>query len=137
MDFIDITEVSKRSGLPASTLRFYEEKGLIRSTGRHGLKRIFPASVVDHLTLISMGQEAGFSLLELKAMFGPGGTVRIDRTALKRKADELDTAIRRLTAMRDGLRHAADCPKENHLDCPTFQRLMKVKQGRPRKARKK
>jgi len=31
---MDITEVAQRSGLTASTLRFYEEKGLIASIGR-------------------------------------------------------------------------------------------------------
>jgi hypothetical protein len=31
---VDITEVAQRSGVPASTLRFYEEKGLIASIGR-------------------------------------------------------------------------------------------------------
>jgi len=34
---MDIAEVAKRSGVPASTLRFYEEKGLISSIGRQGL----------------------------------------------------------------------------------------------------
>jgi DNA-binding transcriptional MerR regulator len=38
---MDITEVARRSGLPSSTLRFYEEKGLIRSIGRRGLHRLF------------------------------------------------------------------------------------------------
>jgi DNA-binding transcriptional MerR regulator len=33
---MDIAEVAKRSGVPASTLRFYEEKGLIASVGRRG-----------------------------------------------------------------------------------------------------
>jgi DNA-binding transcriptional MerR regulator len=34
MPVLDIAAVSRRSGLPASTLRFYEEKGLIASIGR-------------------------------------------------------------------------------------------------------
>jgi len=42
---MDITEVAKTSGLPASTLRFYEEKGLIQSTGRVGLRRLFNSDV--------------------------------------------------------------------------------------------
>jgi hypothetical protein len=36
---LDITEVARRSGIPASTLRFYEEKGLIASGGRRGRLR--------------------------------------------------------------------------------------------------
>jgi DNA-binding transcriptional MerR regulator len=57
---LDIAEVVERSGLPASALRFYEQKGLIRSTGRRGLRRVFPAGVVEKLALIALGRSAGF-----------------------------------------------------------------------------
>jgi len=46
---VDISEVAKRSGVPASTLRFYEEKRLIVSTGRSGLRRTFDADVLERL----------------------------------------------------------------------------------------
>lgn len=36
---MDIGEVAQRGGVPVSTLRFYEQKGLIASTGRRGLRR--------------------------------------------------------------------------------------------------
>jgi DNA-binding transcriptional MerR regulator len=121
---LDIAEVSQRSGVPASTLRFYEEKRLIASTGRRGLRRVFEPKVLERLALISLGRAAGFSLDEIAAMFAPDGRPRIDRKKLAAKADELDRTIRRLTAMRDGLRHAAACPAKSHLECPTFRRLL-------------
>jgi DNA-binding transcriptional MerR regulator len=121
---LDITEVSQRSGVPASTLRFYEEKGLIASRGRRGLRRVFDSKVLERLALISLGRAAGFSLDEIAAMFAPDGRPRIDRGKLAAKADELDKTIRKLTAMRDGLRHAAACPAKSHLECPTFRRLL-------------
>ena len=37
---MDISSVAKRPGVPKSTLRYYEEKGLIRSVGRNGLGRV-------------------------------------------------------------------------------------------------
>jgi DNA-binding transcriptional MerR regulator len=52
---LDIAEVAERSSIPASTLRFYEEKGLIASTGRRGLRRLFDADVLDRLALIALG----------------------------------------------------------------------------------
>ena len=58
----DIAEVAKRSGVPASTLRYYEEKGLIASTGRRGLKRTFDPDVFEKLGLIALGRAAGFAL---------------------------------------------------------------------------
>ncbi|HET8708318.1 MAG TPA: MerR family transcriptional regulator, partial [Pseudomonadales bacterium] len=76
---MDIGEVAKKSGVPASTLRYYEEKGLITSTGRSGLRRLFNDSVLEQLALIALGQAAGFSLDEIGAMFTPNGQPEIDR----------------------------------------------------------
>jgi DNA-binding transcriptional MerR regulator len=122
---MDIAEVAKRSGVPASTLRFYEEKGLIASVGRRGLRRLFDPGVLERLALIALGRSAGFSLDEVARMFAPDGRPQIDRRALAAKAEELDGTIRKLSAMRDGLRHAAVCPAPSHMECPTFRRLLR------------
>ncbi|WP_334189091.1 helix-turn-helix domain-containing protein [Noviherbaspirillum sp.] len=121
---MDISEVAQRSGVPASTLRFYEEKGLIVSVGRRGLRRLFSPDVLERLALIALGRTAGFSLDEIARMFAPDGLPQIDRKMLARKADELDRTIRTLSAVRDGLRHAAVCPAPSHMECPTFRRLL-------------
>ncbi|MEQ9363635.1 MAG: helix-turn-helix domain-containing protein [Leptospirales bacterium] len=134
---LDIGEVAKVSGLPASTLRFYEEQGLIKSTGRNGLRRLFDADILDRLSLIALGRYAGFSLEELALMFSPDGRVRIERSRLSHKADELDATIEKLIAMRNGLRHAAKCPEPNHLECPKFRRLIRVAGQNQRKDRRR
>lgn len=126
---LDIAEVAQRSGVPASTLRFYEEKGLIASTGRRGLRRLFGTDVLERLALIAVGRAAGFSLEEIGAMFAPDGKVRIDRRMLSAKADDLDRTIRRLSAMRDGLRHAAVCTAPSHMECPKFRRILAAASG--------
>ncbi len=123
---LDITEVAQRSGVPASTLRFYEEKGLIASIGRRGLRRLFEPGVLERLALIALGRAAGFSLDEIARMFAPDGRPHIDRQMLAAKAEELDRTIRELSAMRDGLRHAAACPAPSHMECPTFRRLLRA-----------
>lgn len=123
---MDISEVAKRSGLPASTLRYYEEKGLIASIGRQGLRRLFDPAVLEQLSLIALGQAAGFSLDEIGQMFGPGGTPDIDRGLLAAKADQIDAMLKRLRAMRNGLRHAVQCPAPSHMQCPSFRRLLKA-----------
>ncbi len=124
MKLLDIAEVAKQAGLPASTLRYYEEKGLIASVGRRGLRRLFDVAVLERLDLIALGRASGFSLDEIALMFTREGAIRIDRQALKAKADELDRTIQKLSAMRDGLRHAAVCPAPSHMECPTFRRLL-------------
>ena len=126
MKNLDIGEVAQRSGVPASTLRYYEEKKLIASVGRRGLRRTFDGHVLERLALIAAGRAAGFSLGEIARMFAADGAPRIDRQMLLAKAAELDSTIRKLTAMRDGLRHAAACSAPSHMECPKFRRIVKA-----------
>ena len=121
---MDIGEVAERAGVAASTLRYYESIGLIESAGRVGLRRQFHPQVIDRLALIALGRSAGFSLDEIGGMLRRGVGLALDRRVLRAKADELDRHIRRLVAMREGLRHAAACPAPSHMECPTFRRLM-------------
>ena len=130
MSDLDIAEVAQRAGVSAATLRFYEEKGLIRSIGRRGLRRVFGNDVLERLALISLGRAAGFSLDEIGRMFSPGGTLDIDRGLLAERADEIEHTIRRLSALRDGLRHAAACPAPSHLECPTFRRILRAAESK-------
>ncbi|MEV6942153.1 helix-turn-helix domain-containing protein [Streptomyces sp. NPDC051172] len=126
MTELDIAEVVQRAGVPASTLRFYEEKGLIAASGRRGLRRQYDPAVLERLALIAMGRTAGFSLDEIARMFAPDGRPRLDRQVLAAKAEELDRTIRELGVLRDSLRHAAACPAPSHMECPTFRRLLKA-----------
>jgi DNA-binding transcriptional MerR regulator len=123
---LDISEVAKRSGVPASTLRYYEERGLIASIGRRGLRRLFDPGVLERLDLIALGRTAGFSLDEIAPMIRPDDAPRIDRERLSTQADKLDAMIRTLATLRDGLRHAADCPEPDQLQCPKFRRILRL-----------
>ena len=96
---MDIAEVSRRSGLAASTLRFYEDKGLIRSNGRIGLRRVFDPAVLERLVLISLGRTAGFSLDEIALMLTPDGRTHINRQMLIDRAKELNKTIRKLRSL--------------------------------------
>ncbi|MCB1517321.1 MAG: helix-turn-helix domain-containing protein [Hyphomicrobiaceae bacterium] len=126
MKLLDIGEVAKRTGIPASALRYYEEVGLIRSSGRHGLRRQYAPEIVTQLALIALGKSAGFSLGELSGMFGADGQPQLSRPALHQRADDLDRQIGNLTTLRNALRHVAECPAPSHMQCPTFQRLVRL-----------
>jgi DNA-binding transcriptional MerR regulator len=119
---MDIADVAKRTGVSASTLRYYEKKGLLKSLAGRGQRRQFSTDVADRLALIALGQTAGFSLDAVGAMLVD---LQVDRKMLIAKADELDARIKRLQTMSKGLQHAAQCPQEDHLACPKLQRLMK------------
>ena len=122
---MDIAEVAKRAGVPASTLRYYEKKGLIVSVGPQGLRRRFAPAVLDQLALITLGQAAGLSLDEIQSMLSPTGKPNINRKLLVAKADQIDATIHQLRAMSRGSRHAAAWRAPSHAECPTFQRLVK------------
>jgi DNA-binding transcriptional MerR regulator len=122
---IDIAEVSRESGLAPSTLRYYEKLGLIRSIGRKGLRRQYAPKVLNKLNIISLGRMAGLSLNEILTMFDESDELAIDRTLLAQKALDIDIQIKRLKAVRDSLNHVATCPQPSHLECLSFQKLMK------------
>ena len=126
MKDMDIAEVSRCTGVPASKLRYYEEKGLIASIGRRGLRRLFDPAVLERLALIALGRAGGFALDEISAMLMPDGLPKMDRERLDAKADELDRTIQRLTAIREALRHAARCPAARPMECPTFRRAVRL-----------
>ena len=121
---LDIGKVVKQSGLAASTLRYYEEKGLIQSVGRNGLRRLFDERVLKQLSLISLGRLAGLSLDEIALMFTQSGALQVDRHKLLVKAEELEQQISQLRAVQDGLRHVAVCPEPDHLECPKFNEML-------------
>ncbi|MCM2399520.1 helix-turn-helix domain-containing protein [Rhizobium sp. S95] len=124
MKFLDIGEVAARSGMKPSALRYYEEEGLISSVSRHGLRRQFPPEVLLQLKLIAMGKSAGFSLDEIAGMFGRNGMPELSRDVFREKADEIDRQIHELTALRETLRHVANCRAPSHMECPSFRRLL-------------
>jgi DNA-binding transcriptional MerR regulator len=123
---MDISEVSKQTGIPSSALRYYEQKGLITSVREKGERRRYATTVLDQLALIALGQAAGLALDEIRSMLSPYGPPNIDRQLLAAKAEEIDALIKRLKAMSSGLRHAAACPAPSHVECPSFQKLLKA-----------
>lgn len=138
MSDIDIAELARRSGVRASALRYYEERGLIASTGRRGLKRLFDPAVVERLSLIALGRASGFPLDEIAAMLSGPGRPDIDKTRLKAKAEELGRRIEALSRMREGLLHASACTAPGLMDCPKFRRIVRFagqKAARPARRR--
>lgn len=102
-----IGELAKRTGLPASRIRFYERIGLLTAVGRHanGYRR-YAADAAVILELIASAQKAGFSLDEIRTVmptdlkqWDHGGLVR----ALHRKIADIEALEARLTLSRQSL----------------------------------
>ncbi len=119
-DLLDIGEVATRSGMAASTLRFYEREQIIESVDRKGLRRQFRPDVLTTLAVVAMCRQAGFSLEEIKELLATGGRPRWKSFAA-RKRDELRAQAKHLDTMADQLDHALRCPSRNVFDCEHFQ----------------
>lgn len=126
---LDIAEVAEQTGITASALRFYERRGLIRSSGRNGLRRTFSPDIIDRIALIGCAQAAGFTLAQIARFLvaSPGDAELRERIA--KKARELDQDIARLTRMRDSLRHASACTHTPLIECPEFK--SHIREGDP------
>ncbi|MER5834241.1 MerR family transcriptional regulator [Streptomyces sp. NPDC002130] len=121
---LDIAEVAQRSGLTPSALRFYEKKGLVAASGRNGLRRAYHPDALERLELITCARSAGFSIAEISRFIVAQPSDADLRVRMAVKADDLDEQIRRLTRLRDSLRHAAVCDYEPIVDCPDFKRAV-------------
>lgn len=126
---LDIGEVVRRSSVPASTLRYYEQLGLVQVLGRRGLRRQYDQQVLERLALIGLGQSAGLSLQQIGAAMPQGAGLALDRTALLAQADALQRQILGLQRVQDRLRRAAACPHaEDARRCASFRRLLRAQQ---------
>jgi DNA-binding transcriptional MerR regulator len=117
---LDIGEVAARSGMAASTLRYYERQGIIASDDRKGLRRQYQPEVLDILAMVALCQRAGFNLAEIKALLATGGDVEWKVLAAS-KRDELRGKARHLVLLADQIDHALGCRSANAFDCEHFQ----------------
>jgi DNA-binding transcriptional MerR regulator len=123
-DELDIGEVSARSGIAPSALRYYEREELISSSARKGLRRQYDAEVMTTLAVIALCQRAGFTLQEIKSLLDTDGGVSWKALA-RRKRDELRVRASHLDAVADQLDHALACPSPNVFDCEHFRAALR------------
>ncbi|MBA6119225.1 MerR family transcriptional regulator [Pseudomonas putida] len=99
-----IGELARRTGLSASRIRFYEASGLIEARRLGNGYRDYPEQVVRSLEIITCGQQAGFSLEEMRTLTqaSGAGAARHDLllASLKRKVAEIEAMQQRLAQNR-------------------------------------
>lgn len=113
-DLLTIGEVSHRSGLPASALRYYEREGLLHTTRTSGGQRRYERSVLRRLAFIRAARTIGVGLDEVREGLDqlPDGRTptRADWARLSRSwRSRLDDQIEALVALRDGLQSCIGC----------------------------
>jgi MerR family redox-sensitive transcriptional activator SoxR len=112
---LTIAEVARRSGVAASALRYYEERGLITSVLRaESGHRRYPRSVLRRIAFIVFAQRIGLSLDEISAELAklPGDHVPTARdwSRLSRSwTARIDQRMAELQRLRDGLTSCIGC----------------------------
>ena len=123
---IGIGEVAARSGVPASTIRYYEARGLLASPPRVSGRRRYDLSVFDRLTVIAAARRAGLTLREvgqlLEATTGDGTAAQAWQAVAARKVPELDAMIDQLRTTREVLRAVAACECSTLSECAVLLR---------------
>lgn len=99
-----IGQVAKQSGLPASTIRFYEKAGVLPKPSRIGGRRQYTPSILERLAVVDRAKACGFSLPEIRQLFygfrdGAPPSERWQALA-RRKIIALDEMARKITATK-------------------------------------
>lgn len=113
-DVLTIQEISRRSGVSASALRFYEERGLITSERAGSGHRRFARAVLRRIAFIVFAQRIGLSLEEIGAELAklPAGRVPSGRDwgRLSRQwSARIDERIAELERLKAGLTECIGC----------------------------
>jgi MerR family redox-sensitive transcriptional activator SoxR len=121
---LTIGEVAHRSGVPTSSIRYYESIGLLPPPARlHGQRR-YDAEVLGRLAFIGVAQSAGFKLAEIKELVagadGAQGMAGQMRSLSSRKLDEVEALLARTRAMKSWLEVAKDCGCRTPEECALF-----------------
>ena len=121
---LTIGELARRTGRRPSSIRYYEQIGLLPQPARVGGQRRYGAGAVRTLAVIDTGQRAGLALEEIKALLSasPGDKAAVDRLRdiADRKLPEIALLIERSELVRAWLECAARCECPNLDDCPLF-----------------
>ncbi|MBE8518999.1 redox-sensitive transcriptional activator SoxR [Amycolatopsis sp. H6(2020)] len=111
---LTVGELSRRSGVPASALRFYEDEGLIHSRRTAGNQRRYRRDTLRRVTFIRMSQRVGMPLAKIREVLGllsdDRTPTRTDWARISRCwQEDLDARIRQLEQLRDQLDDCIGC----------------------------
>jgi Cu(I)-responsive transcriptional regulator len=125
---MNISDVGKATGLPAKTIRYYEEIGLIQADRRANGYRDFSESDVHRLTFLARARSLGFPIDQCRSLLAlysdqDRASADVKQIATMHLA-EIDQKVAELTAMGDTLRHLIhSCAGDNRPDCPILSDL--------------
>jgi MerR family redox-sensitive transcriptional activator SoxR len=118
---LTIGQLAEQTGVAATTLRYYDELGLVHPATRTGGQRRYSDDARHAVGVVLLLRDLGFTLAEIARLLTEPPRRRATWESLARtKVDELDRLIDDATTARTALIHALDCPQGDLAACPTF-----------------
>ncbi len=119
---LSIGDVAGRSGVAATTLRFYEQQGLLSAPDRVGGRRRYDDTVLSRLEVIGLCKAAGFSLEEIRLLLTDDAPGRVaSRSLAEAKLTDIDDQMATLVRAKEIIEWAMNCPcpSVDACDCAT------------------
>lgn len=112
MENLTVGELAHRSGVPATTLRYYDSIGLLEPIRLANTHRRYPPESLGQLQMIKLCQELGCDLDEIRVLVRKDA-MEARHAAARRQLAKLDRQYQRLDVARELLTHILECV------CPT------------------
>jgi DNA-binding transcriptional MerR regulator len=128
---LTIGQLAAASGVPTSTIRFWERRELLRPQGRSGGQRRYEEEALTQVGMLRLCQDAGFTLAEIRQMLAQRATDPTRwRELVEAKRLDVASSMRKLEKAHDLLSHALECTHEDITKCPRFQAAVEHRSGR-------
>ena len=115
---LTIGEVAREAGIAATTLRYYEQIGLVPTPARRGGQRRYDSSVLARLEVIRLCKSAGFALDEIQLLFADDAPGRpASRALAETKLAEIDAQMASLARAREVIEWGMRCTCPSIDDC--------------------
>jgi len=122
MEELGIGEVARRTGIPPSTLRFYERSGVLPRAPRVNGRRRYARELVEIIRVAQFAQGVGFRLAEIRdlvaALHADADPAARWRSLARAKVAELDTVIGKACGMKAAIEAGLACGCIRADDCP-------------------
>jgi DNA-binding transcriptional MerR regulator len=119
---LTIGQLSAETGVPTSTIRFWERKGLLTPDHRQSGQRRYTPAAVRGVAMLRLLQEVGLTLADIRRFREERAiTPRSWHTLVADKLTDVERQIAALEHARDLLSHASTCHHDDLLACPGFQ----------------
>ncbi|MDF1610334.1 Cu(I)-responsive transcriptional regulator [Hoeflea sp. YIM 152468] len=127
---MNIGQASDATGLPAKTIRYYEDIGLIKPARAANSYRDYDGKDVHRLAFIQRSRGLGFTIEECRSLLSlyedkDRASADVKALALE-KITEIDRKLKELKSLRTTLKTLADhCHGDDRPDCPIIDEIAK------------